>query len=975
MLRHRGRFRPWSHPHELTGLDIENLSISPMPGPRAEKPMPSIARPSTAIVACLLWLICSFATGKEDQASRYFDDGRARLVKGDVEGAIIQFRNALQEDPKLLAAKALLGTAYVRDLRPDLALETLEGALRMGIDKSEVAIPLAESLLMLGRPEDVLDRLPAELFEGPSKARLLVLRAQAYKQKNDLTSAAQALEQARSLDPRSTNVLLSLAEIQATRGLRQDSIALVDRATDLEPTNPRCWYMKGMVLQMAGDPTGAIQAFGKALDILPKYLDARIARLALAMSAKDTPMVKADVDFLAKEHPNEPRANYLRAVYLGLRGDDEGVRAALQSAAKVLSVMPPELMKARAPEMLKVAALVFHGLDEPERARAYLESVLIVNPGDVQAIKVLGAIYLQKQDYPAALRLLEPAESLAPRDPELLLLLGQAYLGRGRAPMAANMLQRAFQAAGNRADTQTAFGLTLMRSGRRDEGVQQLRAAFAKDPGQPQAGMALAIAHLGTRDFKSAVSVMERVVQRHPANPTYWNLIGIIKQAAGDGRGSRTAFERALQLAPGMITVAVNLAQVDVREGRIDVARSRIDAVLKADPKSAQAMLEMARFDQMQGRTQAALTWLERAYATDPGFLPGAIALVDSRVAAKEVAKAMDVIKELEGGQPDNLDVLAVSARTRLKLGDVPGAQSVLAKMTRLAQYDPARQVEVARLQLLAGNPSGADYSLEKALADRPDYLPALAMMVDVELARGQFASAEKRARAIIASHPQQGIGYRLMGGVDRTAGRGPSAIQQFKAAFAREPSTDNALLVYVTLMEGGGVKEAVAFLEPWVAKRPNDITATQALSEGYIRLGNYPAAKAKLEAAVRARPDDAGLLNNLASVTALTGNRTGALAYAEKCVKMAPDDPNARDTLGWLLAQSGSLESGLRHLREARLRDPRNPEIRYHLAAALRKAGRDQEARDEMKDAIGKPFLFPEAADADALARSLGLR
>ena len=55
-------------------------------------------------------------------------------------------------------------------------------------------------------------------------------------------------------------------------------------------------------------------------------------------------------------------------------------------------------------------------------------------------------------------------------------------------------------------------------------------------------------------------------------------------------------------------------------------------------------------------------------------------------------------------------------------------------------------------------------------------------------------------------------------------------------------------------------------------------------------------------------------------------------------------------------------------------MRSPRDAEIRYHLASALHKAGKVNEARDELREALRLALDFPEAGDARTLAKQLEL-
>lgn len=927
------------------------------------------------VAAAMLVLFTGAGSARDDQTTRFYEDARVRLARGDTAGAIIQLKNALQQDANLLAAHALLGEAFLKNQQPDQAQEALERALRLGIDKSEIALVLAEALLAQGKGKDLLERIPPDLLRGAAKANLLVLRGHAYKGLGELSNAERSFEEARVLDPASVPALLSLAELFAQKGLRTEALTLVARAAAEAPSDPKVWFVKGVITQQGGDRKGAIEAFSRAIELQPPYADARVARLALALSNRDDATVKTDIEYFAREQSTEPRGNYLRAVYLGQKGDNEGARAALAAAARVLAPVPPEVLKRRAPELLMLTALVFHGLDEHERARAYLEAVLSVAPGDIAAQKLLGSIHLGKRDFVAAIKVLEPAQRRAPNDPQILLLLGEAYMGKGRTLAGAELLERAFQLRGDNVEIQTAYGVSLLRGGRRDAGIQQLRAAFDKDPGQPRVGMALSSAYLATGDGKRAVTVMERVVQKSPGNPVYLNTLGVVRLASGDAKGARAAFDQTLQASPGFAPAQLNLGKLDVREGRFESAAGRYAAVLKADSKSVQAMHELARLEQRRGAVGASVQWLEKAYGVDASFLPVAFDLIDAYIAAKEPAKAVDLAKDLESRAADNLDVMARGVQARLAAGDNAGAQSGLQRMTRVAQFDPRRQYEIAQLYLAAGNPGAAAYSLDKALSERPDNVPARALLAEIDMAKGQPDSAERRARALVADFPAAPDGYRLLGDLFLGAGRFPDAIAQYRVAFAKAPGTDHALRVFAGHIRAGAPAQAIAFLEPWVAKHPGDVVSARALAEGYIKVRNYPAAVSRLESLLKSRPSDPVVLNNLANALALQGNPAKAIAYAETAVKVAVDDAGARDTLGWLLVKTGSVDAGLRHLREARLRDPRNPEIRYHLAAVLAKSGQTDEARAEMKEVLSKPLAFPEAADAEALGRELGLR
>jgi predicted Zn-dependent protease len=301
----------------------------------------------------------------------------------------------------------------------------------------------------------------------------------------------------------------------------------------------------------------------------------------------------------------------------------------------------------------------------------------------------------------------------------------------------------------------------------------------------------------------------------------------------------------------------------------------------------------------------------------------------------------------------------------------VRAAQTALSRATRLAGYGAARQTEIARYQVSIGNLDGATYSLDKALGGNPEYLPAQALMTEIEIRKRDLAKAEARAKAIVARHPQRGIGYRLLADVARERSKTADALTGYQMAHTKEPTTESAIRAYQAQTRYGSPTKAAEFLEAWVKAHPNDMTALRALADGYLQARNLTAARTRYEELLKRQGDDPYTLNNYANVLLAVGDR-GALERAERAHQLAPQDAAIQDTLGWILVQHGQVDKGLRHLREARLREPNNPEIRYHLAAALARAGRAGEARDELEQALKSEQPFESVGEARKLLNEL---
>lgn len=912
------------------------------------------------------------ASAAPDKAARYFDDAAARFERSDIAGAIVQLKNALQQDPKLLAAHILLGKAYLAQGDPAAAEDALTKALQLGVNRSEIAVPMARALGMQGKYQALLERFPPETVPPGSRAELLLIRGQAFQALGNTDSAHKAYEEARAMDPKYLPAVLSLAELSVQQGRRAEAAKLAEQAMAMAPGDASVWHFTGILALGTGDVQRALDAFAKTLAIDPDHVEARVARVATLMDLGRLDGAAEDVRILAAGAPKEPRALYVRAVYLAKRGDERGSREALEALTHAIDPVPRDVLKQRAADLLLLAALGHHGLGSREKVRQYLDDYISVRPRDVGARRLLASIMIAQRDYRQAITFLEAARKEAPNDPQVLALLGTAHMGLGQHGVASGYLDQALSRSGGAADVQTTFGLNLLGSGQGDLALQHLQEAFKKDPGHPRSGFTLAVLYMRRGEPKRAVEVAEAVVKRIPANAAALNMLGVTRLAADDRSGARRAFQEAIAADAGFTQALLNLGKLDVAENDYAAARKRLESILKKRPSNVQAMYELGLAEQAAGRTSESIRWLEKARATDRRHVASASRLVDAYLSAKAPDKALEVAKDMDAAAPQNLEALAALGRSYLAVGNEGAAQTVFGRMARLAGFDPAWQTRVARYQAAASNMPGALYSLEKALSGQPEYLPAQVLLVEMDLRSGEIAKAEQRARSIIKRVPDQAVGYQLLADTAMARKSYAEAIERYRSALAKERSTEGALRVFGAYVRSGNPKAANEFLESWLRAQPGDITARRALAEGYLHAGNLTAARTSYERILTDQGDEPLLLNNLASILLLQ-NDPKAAQYAERAFLLAPTNASIQDTLGWALVKQGQVDQGLRHLRDARLREPQNAEIRYHFAAALARAGRNDEARRELEPVVKEGLQLASREEARTLWRELG--
>lgn len=905
------------------------------------------------------------------KASRFYEDALVRYEKKDLKGAIIQLKNALQIERDMLPVQLLLGRVLLADGQPGQAEVAFTEALRLGVDRAEVVVPLAQSLIDQGKQVQLTaeSRFATAGLPAGVQMQLLLLKASGAADIGQARDALRLVEQARALDPASPASWVAEVPVRLRAGQFSEALVAADKALALSPQSPDARYQRSQIDHLRGDLKAALDGYGKALQLDGSHLEARVARAGLRIDLGQLAEARADAGEVRRIAPQDPRGAYLQALLAERAGERAQVLEALKEVTSLIDPVPLEYVRYR-PQVLMLNGLAHYGLGEREKAKPYLETYQKLDPGGGVS-KLLAQILLVEGNIAPAIDSLEKYLRAHPGDAQAQALLASAHMAQGRNTRATAVAQEGLK-RNDAPELRTALGLSLLRSGQTEDALTELEAAFRKDPNQTRAAATLVGLYLQGKQTAKALALAESLVKRAPGQASFLNLLGQAQLAGGKTAAARSSFEQAGKADAALLGPQVQLARLDAAEGKLDAATSRLTSLLSKDERNTDLQFELATLMELRGQPDEARRWLEKAIDhAGPREYRAALALVDLHMRRGEIDKALEVAKNTSAKMPAELPPLLALARVQLAAGERDGARGTLGTATRLAAFEAPLQLEIALLQMMAGNTQGASYSLDKALSSQPDYLPAQAALVDVEIRQGRLSQAEELARRIVQKHPKLALGHSLLGDIAWAKGQVPAAAQAWARAHQVEPSTDTLLRLHRAVYRQESPKAAAALLEQWVKQRPADRIARNALAGLWARMGQFAAARSAYEALLKDSPKDPDLLNNLANVL-LQIKPADAVAVAERALAASPGNPKVIDTLGWTLFQVGQNDRALQLLRDARLRSPGEPVIRYHLAAVLAKSGRTGEAREELQAALARAPRFEGFEQAQALLKSL---
>ncbi|MDP2902501.1 MAG: PEP-CTERM system TPR-repeat protein PrsT [Methylovulum sp.] len=904
------------------------------------------------------------------QASRYYEEAVIQFRSNDTKAAIINLRNALQQNPKYLAAHILLGQAYLREKDLAVAEHELLLAEKLGADKTLLVLSWAQLYLYEIRYSQLLQEINPSQYSSTLQPELYLYRGHAHFQMNHLNEALKEYETAAQLNPQQAGPILGKANVLLRRGDMAGATLAADKATRLEPQNAETWYIQAAIKHAQGDMQQAIKNYDKSIGINPDHLDARLARAGALMDLDKDDQALLDLDYLRKSYPFDPRAAYLRAVVLERSGHKDEAHKELEAAADILLQIKPEFLDQHA-QSLMLTGLVNYSLQRFDLATAYLKKYIGQFPQQPGAYKLLGTILLSKGEANKVIELLEPALKYAANDYRFLLLLGTAYAQTGRHDRANTLLEKASAMDTYGDDIHTELGMNRLTMGQDTLAIGQLEKAVKNKPENTKAGIALVVMYIKRHQGAKALPIAKAMYGHAPDNLTLLNLYGTAQVAAGQTKQARLSFEKALSLNADFITAHLNLSKLDVAEKKRDLARQRLTALNKKFPQNIAVLLELAQVDQSTGDYDKASEWLEQAQKTDEKSLPVVLALIDNKLKAGKYPEALNVAVDAQKDFRHNVQLLEALARCYVADGQRGKATAVLHNMVDEVGFDAKQLYQISRQQTALADYAGAIKSLQKAAQGNAAYLPAQIALTELQLSHGERIYALNGAQSLLEQYPDKAIGYRLMGDIDSHDKNFSHAVINYQTALAKEKNADLLMRLYLALKQANDAQKAFNVLEQWVKAHPQDKVPMLALAEEHLQAKQWEKAQKYYEQLLKTNKNQPLLLNNLAYIYFTTGNAK-ALDYAEQAQKLTPDQPSSNDTLGWILVNKDQPERGLEYLRTAHARSSQDPEIRYHLAVALYRLNRIEEAKLELEQVLQEKQTFNGIEDARALLDKL---
>ncbi len=242
--------------------------------------------------------------------------------------------------------------------------------------------------------------------QDSSKAEYYLTLGDIYLIKNQTRFTRQALEKAIQLNPDSKDAHMKLAELFLYVEMRQEAINEINEVLKRDKTNPKAYYLKGIIYKESGDTSLAISSFLTTVEQDPNYLLA-FEQLGLVFAASGNPRA---VNFYETAIKLDPK-NSLTRYNLGMYYQDNNQAEKAVEVFKELIQLDPAFANAH----YNLGYLAIEESGDYSSALEHFKSAEIANPNYAAAVYMQGVCYENTGKKDEAISLYKKSIQIDPR--------------------------------------------------------------------------------------------------------------------------------------------------------------------------------------------------------------------------------------------------------------------------------------------------------------------------------------------------------------------------------------------------------------------------------------------------------------------------------------------------------------------------------------------------------------------------------
>jgi tetratricopeptide (TPR) repeat protein len=563
-------------------------------------------------VGLLFGLFCMAACdGMEGRKQKYMEQAQQDFEREDWEKSRVGYKNVLQIDPNDIAAR--MGFAGTLEKLTDWrgAARQYKKIIEDEPTNLQAKIRLGQ-IYLLGRGADEALALAEEVLASDSlNDDGLTLKAGALLQKEQKDAALILAEQALKLNQDNVDTTILLASLYSVVGRQEDAIALLENQVKRIPGKTTFHNILASLYQSQGKLVLAEQEYLKLVDLNPDDLIFKNQLIRFYESQGRREDATAVIQSVLKNEPSNVAAI---ATYIRLLRSREQADLAESELKRYIELNPEEydlqfelvgffisinqlddahrwlnkMAEVEGATGIKARTGISQLLvneDDLDGALSLLNDVLQENPGDIEAMKIRGAIALKQNRPVDAVADLRAVLNANPDDARVAKALAQAHLQNDEKLLALDIYRSYARMLPD--DQQLRFSMAKLyeETGKNSDAIKEYTGLLQRSPDNGLVMEKLIRVYLAENRWLEGEAIAQQLLDLNPQSPLGYYFIGLSKQKSGDFESSLAFFDKAVAYSEASIEPLTAKVRSYVALEKQDQAQQWLTQIIADNPQ------------------------------------------------------------------------------------------------------------------------------------------------------------------------------------------------------------------------------------------------------------------------------------------------------------------------------------------------------------------------------------------------------
>lgn len=763
-----------------------------------------------------------------ETAGDYVESGKLLVQDGKLDKARLEFKNAIQIDPRTAEAFYQLALLDEKSQKWKSMYANLSTTEQLAPTHNDASVKLGQLYLLSGNYEEARAKAKKVLDVKPDHVSALVLRSSIELKQQNFGLAMEDADRALAIEGQNIEAMSVKAMAYNQQGDHQMALNLLDEAIALKPDQLSLTMIKLSILEGRKDYDAVEKTYRQLHQDKPaeRWVVASLAKLLNMQDRYDE--AKVVLEQFIEAQPDDRDAKLMLVSLVQTREPEQAIALLDQYAAadqddfdllfakiklqlesgeteqalkglKLVAQKDPEGNSGRKAEMVLANYEFRQG--KLDAAKIKLNHVLSTAPEDEAALILKSKINILDNNFDAAVTNLRVVLRNNLESDEAMVLLGQAYLKNDSAELAEDHFRQALSVnPGNR--TAAIFVVdNLMRSDNIDRAESVLLAALKENPTDDRLLQVLANVKIQKQDWTGVEQISKTLRKKGNKLAVTSFLDAQILQAQKQYALAIEKYKVALAAEPGMLQALQGIAYNYQALGDRPALKSYLNDLIKQDSKYLAAHTLLAELYTGEQAWDEVITIVEQGLVESTQWRQGYLmmAFAHQRMGNK-AASIATYEKGLLALPEDNVLALRLAS---LYEGDM---QFDKAKRLYEATLEraPGMQVAINNLASLLTDQFGSEENFQKALkisevladSSEPYYLDTYAW-VNVQL--GHLDKAQVILERVVDKSPEVAVFNYHLGALYHQKADKDLAEKYLKQAMAlAEQQNDDALVLKV---------------------------------------------------------------------------------------------------------------------------------------------------------------------------------